>query len=222
MDSRKIVKTQIKSILQYLFRRHILLVRNPFAKGVSITFDDGPHIKNTEKIVKILNERSIKSTFFILGSQLEAFPDLGTLISENGHELGNHTFNHTNIKAGRLNEFNESVMKTEQLISKYSKNNYRKIFRPPYGTLNPSLLLYMIFREYLLVGWTIDSRDSFVTDTKHLVNYVADLSIRNGDIILFHEDYSHTVAALPDILDALIDRGFKFLPVSQLNSMRKN
>ena len=161
-------------------------------------------------ILKELAKRDIKAIFFVLGCKLEEYPELGHLIIEHGHLIGNHTYEHLNIKKCSYGEYKRSIEKAEKYISSiYSHSNYRLLFRPPYGSFSIRQLFYVLFSKYLLINWTIDSRDSFILKASDLLKYCKKIEMRNGDILLFHEDYCQTVEALPEILDHIYQKGFK-------------
>ena len=192
-------------------------------KTVALTFDDGPHPENTPAILKLLKLYDFKATFFLQGNLLRKYHQLGRMIVEQGHEIGNHTYEHIDIKKCSYNKFHDSVLKTEKLISSiYKKHNkkYRKLIRTPYGSINFKLLYYILRHKYLLVSWNKDSRDSFIRNDKDLIKYFQSYEIYDGDIILFHEDYNHTVKALPEILYSLNEQGVRSVPVSFLSTTR--
>lgn len=209
------VKKIIKYFLSKTCPHSFVLGRVEKLHGLVLTFDDGPHPTNTSDILQTLAERNIKAIFFVTGCQLKKYPELGRKIVEYGHLIGNHTYDHLNIKKCTYSEYKKSIEKTEENISLlYSDRKYQKLFRPPFSSFSIRLLVYIFFSRYLLVNWTIDSRDSFILQADSLVKYVNNLKLCNGDILLFHEDYSQTVEALPEILDHIQDQGFEFdLPV---------
>lgn len=213
---KKNVSFFLKYILQILFRDNFLFRINTKKKCVALTFDDGPHETNTKAILNVLDERNIKATFFVLGSQLESNWDLVKKLLNNGHNLGNHTYDHIDLKKSTLNDLHESLLKTKLLLKELNPECNNKFFRSPYGRLDFRLIHYIIKHNLLFVSWNIDSLDSFIHDAKELAQYVSGLHINNGDILLFHEDYKQTVSALPDILDNLIARGFKFVTISEI------
>ena len=202
----------IKYVLQRLFPNSFILGRIRKCDGVILTFDDGPHPKHTPLILAELARREIKAVFFVSGIELEKYPELGRLIVEQGHLLGNHTFEHPDIKHCSLTEYKQSVNRAEQLIElACSGRDYRRLFRPPYSSFSLEMLSYFFFSDYLLLNWNVDSRDSFILNADELVEYVSSLPIRSGDILLFHEDYAQTVAALPAILEFFQSREQRFV-----------
>ena len=206
----------IKLSLQFIFSKNLLLSRKKKSNGIAITFDDGPHPEFTPNILEILKARNIKATFFVLGLHLNKYLDFGKMIIQDGHEIGNHTFDHIDIKNHKIKDLQKSFQKTDMLISKLQNYNKKKIIRLPYGRFDLRLLLYALRHDIFIVGWTTDPMDSFIRNPSQLIDYVESLHIKNGDILLFHEDYKHTVQALPELLDRLIARGFKFLTINEM------
>jgi peptidoglycan/xylan/chitin deacetylase (PgdA/CDA1 family) len=88
-----------------------------------------------------------------------------------------------------------------------------RIFRPPHGSVSGSTFLALGLAGYRFVFWSADSRDSFIRTPGELVAHVASLDVADGDILLFHEDYAHTVASLPEVLGLIRERRLEFAPI---------
>lgn len=212
-------KKIIKYFLNAVLGEYFVFCRSRKSKGVALTFDDGPHPENTPLILKILKDRNIKATFFVLGSQIESCPELTRQVLEDGHEFGNHSYDHINIKRASWNEIYDSMSRTQKLIKHIGCTSPLKLFRVPYGLFNIKIFLFILRYGYILIHWTIDSRDSFNISESDLCTYFDRhlfAHIQTGDIVLFHEDYLHTVQALPYILDQLIKKGFHFMTVGKM------
>lgn len=229
MDYMKKIGTTITIIVKLLlqifypgnFIFNPVIFRSPKnTKKIALTFDDGPHAVNTPEILKILKERNIKATFFVLGKQLERNPHLGTMIVNDGHDLGNHSYDHVDIRKVSLKKFHSSVKKSEAVISNHTKNSRVKLIRTPFGRFDFRIFYYILKRNLVFVSWTVDTFDSFIRESEKLVSYNNGLTVKNRDILLLHEDYSHTVKALPDILDNLILNGIEFITISELMKQR--
>jgi peptidoglycan-N-acetylglucosamine deacetylase len=203
---------------------------------VAITFDDGPDPDWTPKILDILKRENAPATFFLIGLQAEKFGDLASRIYREGHEIGNHTFTHpdvSNISKG----FNElEINLTEQLFA--SRLGIRTIlFRPPYSidqepdtTDEVRPLKWAQDMGYISVGDKIDpndwreyprrpSADDIVADVTAHLPPCAPNDRFCGSIILLHDgggDRSHTVAALPRIIEAARAKGLTIVPLHAL------
>ena len=207
---KKKVVSLVKWLLQFFFRQSFLLGKSD-TDGIIISFDDGPHPDHTEKILNTLDERGVKAVFFVTGEELAKHHDLGMMIVNRGHLLGNHTYSHQDVKQCTFREYKESMQQANELIHSLSSSRGKQLFRPPFSSFSLMQLLYIFIADYYLVNWTIDSRDSFIVTKDELIEYVMKLKIRSGDILLFHEDYPHSVAALPEILDFLHNAGHRFV-----------
>lgn len=205
------MKSAIVKCIKYFMS---FLFPNNFAykgkrRGIALTFDDGPHIKNTIDISNILYEKKIKATFFVVGEEAEKCSDTVKFLAQNTHEVANHSYSH------KKNSSMQDIKRCEELIKDVTGGS-PKLFRPPWGNITPIKLLYTIFNRMKIVLWSFDSLDDKLRTAKELSEYIRKSKISSGDILLFHDDYKHTVEALPDIIDDLKSRGFIFSTVSEL------
>ncbi|SDX55370.1 polysaccharide deacetylase family protein [Tepidimicrobium xylanilyticum] len=189
-------------------------------KVIALTFDDGPHPKFTNEILDILKEYDIKATFFVLGKFAEAYPEIIIRQWQEGHEIGNHTYSHVDAKSVSKKILYEEYKKTQEIIENLV-NNRPKLFRPPYGSFDSQALDIMEMDNSIMVLWSShqDSKDWSNPEVDEIVNTTLS-SIKNGDIILFHDyvyyNKSNTVEALKIIIPELINRGYKFVTISEL------
>ena len=183
---------------------------------VAITFDDGPNSTFTPQILDVLYKNDVAATFFICGKNISTNEKLLNEIVNSGHELGNHTFTHPDLTTLThqeiLNEFKDTQSKLSELLPDYNLD----YIRPPYGRYNEDVL--NIFGSKMTL-WEIDSGDwednTHETITDNVVN-----TVKDGDIIVFHDDNEDTVIAIEEIIVILKEKGFKFATVSQLNEMK--
>ncbi len=186
-------------------------------KLVALTFDDGPHPKYTEQILSTLEEYGIKATFFVVGSNAERFPELVKKEIELGHEIGNHTYSHPNMKSITYDELQSELSKNEELL--FSLTGTRTtLFRPPCGEISESVSSIAEDGGYRLVLWNIDTRDWEHTSKSSIVTKITK-NIKPGSIILMHDfigGESHTPEALGEIIETLLADGYEFVTVSQL------
>ncbi|WP_313756660.1 polysaccharide deacetylase family protein [Tissierella sp.] len=189
-------------------------------KILALSFDDGPHPKYTLEILDILKQYNVKATFFVLGKHAESYPDIINRQVSEGHEIGNHSYSHINMKKVSDKIIKEEFEKTQEII--YSISNIKpKVFRPPYGNYNDDVIKIVSSDNLSVVLWTFyqDSKDWSNPGVDVIVNTTLS-KVQNGDIILLH-DYvykkeSHTVEALKIILPKLIDEGYRFVTISEL------
>ncbi len=186
-------------------------------KKIALTFDDGPHRKYTEEILDILDEFGVKATFFVVGSNAEAYPDLVKREWEAGHEIGNHTYSHphlTNIEADVL--FSE-MQQTDDILNRLV--GYRpKLFRPPEGVYSQTVSTTLERMDYIPVLWTVDTGDWKRPAAQTIADTVMNHT-ETGVIILCHDfvsGKSNTPAALRIFLPKLLEQGYRFVTVSEL------
>jgi len=201
----------IKYVLQAVFPESFVLGRFKGLDGLVLTFDDGPHPEHTPIILKELKKRDVKAIFFVTGSELYNNQDLGKSIIEDGHLIGNHTYDHLSVNNCSFEEYRNSIEKNDVLLDSLIPDFNIKLFRPPYSDFSAHLLLYILFSDYMLLNWTKDSRDSFILSSDGLLEYVRSLRVCNGYILLFHEDSSQTVMAIPEVIDFFQSKGFQFV-----------
>ena len=186
-------------------------------KTIALTFDDGPHPKETNQVLDVLKKYDVKATFFIAGKHANWYSKPLIRASEEGHEIGNHTFNHPDISNLSKSELEEEIIKCEEILVKLTGKK-PTLFRPPYGSYRKETLEEIAKKyNYKIVLWTtVDARDwqnpgaDKISDT--IIN-----NAKNGDIILLH-DYAtdNTVEALEILIPKMIEKGYKFVTVSEL------
>lgn len=186
----------------------------------ALTFDDGPHPANTPLILAALESAGARATFFLQGQEAQRHPALVRNIHEAGHQVANHAFLHRDARRIPARAFIDEVMRTQALLCDIVQCDLARDFRPPYGTITPATFVGLARRGFRFVLWSKDSRDSYVKDAALLVSSVSELEINHGDIVLFHEDYAQTAAALPAILAALARRSLCLGTTSQFGGAR--
>jgi len=169
---------------------------------IAMTFDDGPHPKNTPRLLDMLRARNIKATFYVIGENVKRYPALTRRIVAEGHEIGNHTWTHANLKKLSDQGIRRELDRTKSIIISTTGVQPRTM-RPPYGALFQRQR-EMIFREYgyPTILWAVDPQD---------LN-----STRNGSIVLAHDLHAPTITAMPATFDGLLRKGYRFVTVSQL------
>ena len=196
---------------------------------IALSFDDGPDPKWTPQILDILRQKNVPAIFFVIGDEANRSPDLLKREYEEGHEIGNHTYTHPQMDEVTHGVLRIEINVTERLIES-TLGVKSTLFRPPYGIDHQpeyaeEVAAFPIPQEmgYLLVGARIDPRDWQQNDGKQIpASEIVDATLREapkGNIVLFHDgggDRSQTVAALPEIIDQLRARGYKFVSVSDL------
>ena len=186
-------------------------------KQIALTFDDGPHPILTPQILSILAQYGVPATFFMVGQNIRNYPDVARAVIKAGHEVGNHTFSHPHI--GNLGEaaIFEEIGKCEDALEELCE--YRPhLLRTPQGALTPSLERCLLDDDYILILWSLDTRDWEHKSTAHLTRTVLE-NVQAGDIILMHDFIGHnskTPEALEKIIPVLLSQGYEFVTVSAL------
>ncbi len=193
-------------------------MKNSSARGkVALTFDDGPHPRYTPAILEILDEYGIEATFFVIGRNVENYPEAFQALLESDCEIGNHTYTHRNIGRMSEEEICRELELTEQAIEKNSSLR-PSLFRPPEGAYGEKIERASRECGYDIVLWSIDTLDWAHTPSEAIASKVLG-SIGDGDIILMHDYVSHgntTLGALRIIIPELLARGYEFVTVSEL------
>jgi peptidoglycan/xylan/chitin deacetylase (PgdA/CDA1 family) len=176
-------------------------------KILYLTFDDGPHETATPFVLDELKKYNAKATFFCLGKNVQAHPEIYQRILNEGHLTGNHTFNHLNAWHVKHEEYMNDVKHAAQFIQS-------KLFRPPYGRMYPQLSKKLrIHLGYKIIMWHVLSGDfdESIAPEKCLHNVLN--KAQKGSIIVFHDSSKASKNlrfALPEVLKNFTEKGFVF------------
>lgn len=191
------------------------------AKVIALTFDDGPSSQTTPQVLDILKRENIKATFFVVGKTVKNHPQLMKQIVDEGHAIGNHTWNH------QYHQYSPSAaageLETTATLIHQLTGVKTALFRPPAGILDNGLVSYAQQKKYAVIMWSADTKDwqsRRITVPKLIDNAIQDA--QSGGIILLHDgggDRSKTVQALPKLITELKQRGYQFVTVPELLDM---
>jgi peptidoglycan/xylan/chitin deacetylase (PgdA/CDA1 family) len=182
-------------------------------KVLALTFDDGPKA-DTGRILDILKAKGVKATFFVVGKQVEAFPDQLERIANDGHEIGNHTYNHRNCQYLSESEITQEIFRASAAVRAVTGREI-EFMRPPGGHSSKNLSNVMRRFGLTTTYWSVNCSKYEGTTRKKLYDHVIN-SARPGGIILLHNLELVTVQALPDIIDTLRSKGYSFVTLSEL------
>ena len=177
---------------------------------IAITFDDGPTPGVTPLILDILRRQEVKATFFVLGQQVQAYPDLLKRSFAEGHEIGNHTWSHQDLSRLLPSDVRAQLELTQQTIMKNGVPT-PKIFRPPYGVIDDMIAMQ---NHLTVVRWNIDPEDWKIKHAGRISERII-AQARPGGIVLLHDVDPATAHALEPTLVALKPR-YQFVTVSKL------
>jgi peptidoglycan/xylan/chitin deacetylase (PgdA/CDA1 family) len=186
-------------------------------KEVLLTFDDGPDPQTTPIILDILRKHEVKAIFFVIGNKALAQPELLKQMVADGHAIGNHTQKHPPLFAlmsGKnvRREIEATNQTLEQIIGKGTR-----LFRPPVGYTNPIIARVVTKLNIQTIGWRARSYDSFITKPEWLLKRVLRIT-KPGNIVLMHDNRTHTAAILDDYLNKAQQNGIIFAKQATLNA----
>lgn len=207
------------SKLQLLYPHLLFLSGNREENKVALTFDDGPDVRYTPKVLDVLKKHNVKATFFLIGSRAKEHDDIVKRIHDEGHAIGNHTFWHPNLPKEELDRLHWEVSETEKVIDNIVGFKPR-LFRSPYGALTEEMVKMLGDMNNTIIGWDVDT-----LDWKQLnADEIADNALSNvqfGSIILMHDggDWSmdlSTPEAVDDIITKLKEDNTEFVTIPEL------
>lgn len=189
-------------------------------KMIALTFDDGPHPTYTPEILDYLAENQIHATFFMIGANVERYPELVQRVLDEGHEIGNHTMDHPDLRRESAEMLVGELRDAEKLLVNLTGER-PLYFRPPGGRCGKAVRSAAAVMDYDIILWTVDTRDwSQHTTAAQAISAVIN-NVESGAIILCHDsvsrsDGSVTLAAMREFIPALQAQGYRFVTVSEL------
>jgi peptidoglycan-N-acetylglucosamine deacetylase len=185
---------------------------------VALTFDDGPAPEAIDEILRVLDSRHVRATFFVIGSDLEKAPELGRRLIAAGHKLGNHTYSHEHMIFRSQSFIRTEVERTDKLIRSAGETG-EIYFRAPFCWKFIGLPWYLSHTNRTSLTWGV-APDSppFDKDSARIVSACLK-GVHPGSIILLHVWYPNrqsSRAALPTIIDGLRADGYEFVTVREL------
>lgn len=183
-------------------------------KKVSISFDCAWGVDHTDEILKALRVGEVKATWFMVEFWAEKYPEYVKKIDAAGHEIGTHSSTHSYMSKQNSEEIKLELASSSEAITAITGKEV-KLFRPPYGDYDDELIKTASEQGYYSIQWDTDSldwKDLSATDiAMRVIN-----SVKNGSIILMHNNGLHTAEAVPIILETLKNRGYTFVPIGEL------
>lgn len=198
------------------------VVRGPSeARGVVLTFDDGPDPETTREVLDLLDRRGAKATFFVIGAKAAKHPEMVRAIVERGHEVGVHGFAHDrlfSLRSGkRVRADLERAMRTLEDITEARP----VLFRPPIGHTNPTIARVADELDLVVVGWSVAARDGIARTTPEEVVRRVDRGLADGAIVALHDAAERGgrkpagVVALGGVLDAIEAKNLSVVPLAR-------
>ncbi len=201
--------TYIPKWFQKLYKGPIWSIETS-KKEVFLTFDDGPTPEITPWVLDQLKKHKAKATFFCIGKNIVAHPEITKRILKEGHRIGNHTYNHVNGWNTKNESYLEEVEKTQQVLKELEINT--KLFRPPYGKIGQKQLRTLLNKDFKVILWNVLSvdYDTSISPEKCTHNVLKNSS--KGAIIVYHDSIKaskNLTNSLPKILQHFYQKGYE-------------
>ncbi|MFD0871600.1 polysaccharide deacetylase family protein [Paenibacillus residui] len=201
--------------------RSTFILNGPSSKReVALTFDDAPDDRFTPQVLDVLKKEGVKATFFVVGNRVEKHPDIVQRMVDEGHVIGNHSYDHANLPKLTDDKFREQITRTDSLIRNFTGYT-PSLLRPPYGNINEGQIQWLASQQKRIINWNVDSLDWKGLSAEQVeTNILA--HVFPGSIILQHsaggtgEDLTGTVNALPRIIAKLREDGVKLVTIPEL------
>lgn len=200
-------------IIKKIFSNYVWDLPNTENK-IYLTFDDGPTPEISEWILQELLKYNAKATFFCIGNNIEKFPEIFTKVIDEGHTVGNHTFNHLKGWNTTTEKYLENVeLCNTQIYKSQILNPKSKLFRPPYGKIKTAQSEKLRQLGYKIIMWDVLSADfdQTISPEQCLENVLK--NVESGSIIVFHDSvkaFPNLEYTLPKTLEFLKEKGFVF------------
>jgi len=194
-------------------QRWFLVRGSPRSRAVSLTFDDGPHPAFTPALLDRLAARKIAATFFLLGEWAARQPELVRRIANEGHELGNHTYTHSDPALTSAAMLVREVLQTGEVFAS-QKIGTSRLVRPPHGMFTALKLVALWRLGKTVVLWSIDPKDFQVTSAEPLREWADTWQPAGGDVVLLHDTNPWTGQALDTIADQVHAAKLSFTTIS--------
>ncbi|MDX6621006.1 MAG: peptidoglycan-N-acetylglucosamine deacetylase, partial [Gaiellales bacterium] len=206
-----------------LFGR-VVTGRGTNERVLALTFDDGPSAEWTPPVLDALRDSNARATFFLLGRNVEAHPELVRRISDEGHEIASHGYDHALLTFASGADVDHQLERTERSLAKALGGSAKaRLFRAPHGFRNPFVARATARRGYEVVGWTKGVWDTAKPGVETIVRRTIG-GFRPGGILLLHDgdgsgandERSQTAEAVPEIVERAHAAGYELVTVSEL------
>jgi peptidoglycan-N-acetylglucosamine deacetylase len=188
---------------------------------LALTYDDGPHPRNTPALLDVLSRHSVRATFFLVGERVARQPGVTREVASAGHVIANHTYDHRRLIFCSPARVRTELSGCERVLADHV-GEHSRLWRPPYGGRLPHVMRVAANMGLQAVMWTVDARDWYLrTTTDEVENRVA-RRIRGGDVILMHDgggERLHTVQATDRLIRRFKDEGYTFVTVPEMMSL---
>jgi peptidoglycan/xylan/chitin deacetylase (PgdA/CDA1 family) len=178
---------------------------------VAMTFDDGPDVRETPRLLAVLEAKHAAATFFVVGQRAATWPDIVMRAAADGNEIGNHSWDHASLPGIETDAALREITRTDAVIQRLI-GHPPAYLRAPYGAISVRVAA---LTPRTFVAWSVDSLDWKGADAAHIAANAVN-RVTNGGIILMHDTHARTIDAVPAVIDGLRARGFRLVTVSEL------
>lgn len=189
---------------------HIRKDLAPEKPMVALTFDDGPYDRVTNRIVKVLAKHDSRATFFVVGNRVERYADTMKNAYNKGNQIATHTFDHGDLSKMKKKQIRRELKRAFRVMKKINGEN-PTMLRPPYGNVNDKMRQTI---RIPMIYWNVDTEDWASRNKDKILSRCK--SIKDGDIVLMHDLYPSTAAAVEKLVPKLRKKGFQLVTVEEL------
>jgi len=186
-------------------------------KYVALTFDDGPSGKYTRFLLDGLYDRGAHATFLLCGYRMKDQQELTQRIFSEGHEIGYHGYTHDTMKTMSRRQIARELLDSQSLLPEDCDPVF---LRPPGGFVTDAIRQVAEARQLAILSWSVDPKD-WATNDKIAIEKAVLKNIQDGDIVLLHDMTDSSVQAALDIMDVLMEQGYRIVSVSELAQIRR-
>lgn len=189
---------------------HIRKNLDPDKPMVALTFDDGPYDRVTNRIVRALAKNDSRATFFVVGNRVERYADTMKNAFQKGNQIATHTFDHGDLSKMKKKQIRRELKRSFRVMKKINGEN-PTMLRPPYGNVNDKMRQTI---QIPMIYWSVDTEDWASRNRDKVLSRCK--SIKDGDIVLMHDLYPSTAAAVEKLVPKLRKKGFQLVTVEEL------
>ena len=213
---RQLIKKTIPAVIpQRLFLAHGTHDENPSSLPtiptprerrqkvhVSFTFDDGPHPEYTPQLLDLLKQYHQRATFFVIGEKAQQYPELIERIINEGHEIGNHTYTHSEPSQTSTHQFLNEIKQTDQILKQITGHT-PDLVRPPKGKLTIGKMWGLWLQRRTVVLWDTDPRDYLMTNISEMTEWCQNYNPLSGNFCLLHDNHCFALEAVRQLSENL-------------------
>ncbi|WP_244165301.1 polysaccharide deacetylase family protein [Flavobacterium phragmitis] len=185
---------------------------------IALTFDDGPS-PYTLEVLELLKKYNASATFFCIGKNIEAHPEILQKVIDEGYLVGNHSYSHSKFfDFYNAKQIREEIEKTDTLLEKFTSKKIN-FFRPPYGVTTPSIRRVLEKTNHKVIGWNIRSLDGGTKNQELILNRITK-RVSPGGIVLLHDTGKHSVLVLEQFLQFLQQNNYQVVSIEELLNLK--